>query len=277
MMQRNMLPHRLEENLSFCPRDVTTYAALHLDSMAKILNHLLILLFVLNMFLFLSCWSQSISNNNTLPLIWMSLFLILQNATVWAILNNGRLSSSLSFLSPNDFIMGVALGITIGASILSFVLSQSFKYGTCSKQSYYGSGNRRSDGYDSHENTTERFHDNGSSRDAPIYCNRSTSVWLWAGLVFWVNFCACLLLAVGRREFSSQLHADQYEPVGTVDPMYTTSSGYNNSSRPSATFAGDYANVPEMRQSTDDLMGSGSSHSVSSTRSADATAKILSV
>ncbi|GKY93677.1 hypothetical protein MPSEU_000335000 [Mayamaea pseudoterrestris] len=204
----------------------------------------------------------------------------MDNATVWAILNNGRLSSHFSFLAPNDFIMGVALGITIGASILSFVLSQSFKYGTCSKQSYYGSDNRRSDGYDSHENTTERFHES-SSRDPLSYCNRSTGVWLWAGFVFWVNFCACLLLAVGRREFSSssQLHADQYEPVGTVDPMYTNSGGgYNNSSsRPSATFAGDYANVPEIRQSTDDIMGSGSSHSVSSTRSADATAKILSV
>ena len=250
-----MLPHRLEENLSFCPRDVTTYAALHLDSISKILNHILLLLFAFNTLLFLACWSQSFSPNNSLPVLWISFFLLLHNSTVWAILNNGRLPSTLAFLRPNEFIMGVALGITIGASILSFVLSHSFRYGTCTSPSR--SMNRSGD-YSPTTTTTSQ----------PA-CNHSTGIWLWAGLVFWLNFCACLLLAVGRREFT---HSGQYEQVGTAEPGYANNSvGYNNYPQP--TFAGDYATVPEVRPDHDTM--NNSSHGSVSSRSE--AAKILSV
>jgi hypothetical protein len=274
-----MLPHRLDENLSFCPRDVRTYAALHMDSIAKILNHILLLLFALNILLFLSCWSQSFTPSNTLPTVWMSLFLLLQNATVWAILNNGRVSPHLSFLAPNDFIMGLALGITIGASILSFLLSQSFRYGSCPTYSRTTSNRTNYDyAYEHSTSTTSNDHYNDSNTQTD--CHHSTGIWLWAGLVFWLNFCSCLLLAVGRREFThSPFNSTEYEPVGTADPMYMNhhggGGGYNHTVSTSTGFAGDYANVPEIRPDHDGRMNGNSSHgSVSSTSEA---AKILSV
>lgn len=272
-MQRNMLPHRLEQNLSFCPRDVTTYAALHLDTMAKILNHLLLILLVFNILLFLSCWSQSLSPGNTLPVLWISFFLLLQNGTVWAILNNARVPSTLSFLSPNDFTMGLALGITIGASILSFILSQAFQKGYCTRiaRPIHSSATNL---------PTDDDHIPSFAQQQQIHSNAqncSSSIWLWAGLVFWINFCASLLLAIGRREFSQFSH---YEPIGGMEESHMYSSGATTSSSYShqagTTFAGDYANVPEVRHDHSGTLGRSSSHGSSSVASSDA-AKVLSV
>jgi hypothetical protein len=263
-----MLPHRIEENLSFCPRDVTTYAALHLDTISKVLNHVLWLLLAFNILLFFACWSQSFVPQNTLPTVWISLFLLLQNATVWAIINNARVPANLSFLAPNDFIMGVALGITIGASILSFILSQSFKYGTCPTASTI-STHTDDDRLSNHTTTNRETH-----------CNRSTGIWFWGGLVFWLNFSCSLLLAVGRREYSHL--SNQYEPVGTSssnggttttgsEPRYVPSSGGYHNSGP--TFAGDYANIPEIRPDHDNM--NHSNHGSVSSKSESA--KIMSV
>lgn len=254
-IQQYLLPHRIQENLSCCPTSVATYATFHLDSIAKILNHLLAGMLVCNVLLFFSSLNVSF-----LPSVGFSTFLVscclcFQNVCVAIILNNNRFSS-FAFLAPTEFMLGVALGITIGGTILAFVISMSFR-------------------------TVSQCH---QSEIDPVYeylCGdrrgSMVSVWFWSGLVFWLNFCCTLLLAIGRRELSA---SSQYEAIGgddSFDHLRIIGHGNNggmpaNLSTPTPSFVGDYANVPEIRPEQERQRLPSSSDSVSSMETARITA-----
>jgi hypothetical protein len=85
-------------------------------------------------------------------------------------------------------------------------------------------------------------------------------IWLWSSLVFWLNFCASLLLAAGRRDLSLT-GAYSYEHIGGVDDAppggtfpgdmapgpYQPGGPPQALSSPSSSFVGDYARIPEIR------------------------------
>lgn len=246
-------PRRIQECLACCPTRITTYASLHLDSIRKILNHITLIMAVLNMFLFVSSWSVSFLPNLGFSTIFLSLALCFQNAIVWIIFNNHRISS-FSFLAATEFMVGVALGITIGATILAFVLTSNYRH-------------------------VSRCNASQSDPTFEYMCGEKkgslTAVWFWSGLVFWLNFCSSLLIAIGRNELASTAGGGQYEDLSMNDyedhfrrfqqlsQEAGVVHGSINSSTPTPTpaFVGDYTSVPEIR--TDGGESSSSMASVS--------------
>lgn len=163
-IQQYLLPHRIQEMLSCCPQSVATYATFHLDSISKIINHLLILLLALNVLLFLTSWNVSLLPNVGFSTVSAAFFLCFQTVCVWAMLNNHRISALPPSMDSSEFIIGVALGISIGGAVLSFVVSSTF--GNISKCNH--------------------------SESDPVYeyvCGGRrgslAAVWFWSGLIFW--------------------------------------------------------------------------------------------
>jgi len=260
--------------LPCCPREAAVYASIHLDSISKILNHVLAIMFVANVLLFFSSWKVVALPHVGMSTVLVSSLLGFQSAAVFLILNSGyRFRSLQSFLAPTDFLLGVALGITIGGTILAFVFSGAYR-------------------------SVSRCKDTGAD---PLYehlcSNRRaalTAVWFWSGLVFWLNGCTALLLAVGRRDLT--VSTNQYESVGTEE-----SGNYNYQGEtvqgqpqtppqprggnafpgdmptPTPSYVGDYAAVPEVRGENQEAGNGGSPLSSSSARTREKESIIASV
>jgi hypothetical protein len=242
-------PRRVQEFLAFCPTGVSTYVSLHLDSIGKILNHILLIMAVLNSFLFLNSWNVSFLPNIGFSTTFVSLMLCFQNACVWIIINNHRISS-FSFMRATDFMVGVALGITMGGTVLAFVVSSNYRHvSRCDTMQQdptfeYLCGNRKSS---------------------------LVFVWFWSGLIFWLNFCSTLLIAIGREELA---HSGQYEDVSMNDyedhfrrfQQLSQEAGVVHSS-PAPAFVGDYTSVPEVRTDGDSVTSSMASVSLGTKQS----------
>jgi hypothetical protein len=296
-LRQYLLPHRLREVLACCPASFQTYAAFHLDTIRKILNHLLALLITSCLFLFFSSWGAALGPSSSgLKVVSISLLLLLQAIAVYTIVNNqpggsrrilmplgspdGSSGGILGALVPTDFMLGVALGITVGGSILAFVLSSTFsrppwpcdgynysstlRSGASSHQNQLA-GNQTSSGPPPGEDPSGTTTDSVNYRCHQLYLQGGGSalyVWFWSSLVFWFNFCASLLLAAGRRDLSLT-SSYSYEHIGGVDdaapgggtfPGDMAQSPYppggppqSVTTSPSPSFVGDYARIPEIR------------------------------
>ncbi|GAX24290.1 hypothetical protein FisN_4Lu596 [Fistulifera solaris] len=191
-----------------------------MDSMPKIINHLLYVTLLFTSFLFLvSLGAPNVGLNVTL----ISLILAIQSVSVFFTLNHSSIPA-LHFLSPTPLMIGVALGTTIGAAILAFVVSSAYRYLSSCKL----------DGKDMHPRS---FHGNSTiPTDDPVLeylCQKgvgsSSAVCFWSGLVFWCDSCVCLLIMMGQNE----LLQGQYQHLA--------------SSNGPPSFVGDYSNIPEVR------------------------------
>lgn len=141
---------------------------------------------------------------------FIAFLLLSQNCLTWFALNNHRMSS-LPSLVANEFVIGCLLGIAVGGSLLSFVLSSFFgKLSNCVKiemQNY--------DYECKHQGTMK-------------------SIWFWSGIVCWLNTCLAILIVYGRDELSFLQH-QSYENIGLAleelqnnferNAVYTHSSG----------------------------------------------------
>jgi hypothetical protein len=222
-----------------CPPIVTTYIVMHLDSIGKILNHMLWALVVLDTFLFFASFGVGgFLDHMGFSTVMVAFFLCLQPTCVLLIVNNNRLSS-LSMLAPTDYMVGVAFGITVGATILSYFLHTVYAGVNCSNPMV----TTYTDLCLTHRGTL-----NG--------------VWFWSGLVCFGNAVCAVLIAYGRHELAqnSTSHASAYESVGENTPM--SMAAYEQLVRnqdaaaaqaqfapPAArpAFVGDYSSVPEIR------------------------------
>eukprot|EP00523_Entomoneis_sp_CCMP467_P021287 CAMPEP_0168852500 /NCGR_PEP_ID=MMETSP0727-20121128/13008_1 /TAXON_ID=265536 /ORGANISM="Amphiprora sp., Strain CCMP467" /LENGTH=316 /DNA_ID=CAMNT_0008906623 /DNA_START=101 /DNA_END=1051 /DNA_ORIENTATION=+ len=263
-------PRTILENLSWCPFG-GRYVALHMDSIAKILNHILVLAFLLDAMLFFTSWSVSF-----LP--------------VWLVLNHHRISIA-ACLAPTEFKVGMAFGLCVGAAILSFFVSHAFARpaAVCealnAASTAAGSHNNRWLRVLAENNATATVDDDDTAAPSDdksqtttyptidpsnVYLLCSThkgsmvAVWFWSGLSFWCNFCACLLIWVGQGELANatpyeNLSMDDYEDhfrrqqvAGTVvggadNPNNVNSAANGNGLFGTPAFVGDYATVPEIR------------------------------
>ena len=168
------------------PPFISHYARTNIDTLPKLLNHVLILMGICDTFIVLNGWRVSI-------IAWFTAMLLSsQTLFVFLILNHGKLQYSPRFLAPTDFMVGISLGISIGGTILSFFLSSTFRRAItdCSRMEdlmYTSSCERQM----------------GSVR----------GVWWWSSLVMWCDIATCLLIAAGRRDFSF-LEQHQYQTIG---------------------------------------------------------------
>lgn len=209
-----------QDCLAICPPSVARYISRHLDSMLKIINHLLYATIIFNSFLFLvSLGAPNIGINLAL----ISLVLGIQSVSVFFTLNHSPIPA-LHFLSPTPFMVGLALGTTIGAAVLAFMISGAFrKLSGCNF-----------DGKDMH---SQSVHGNSTSPTGdPVLeylCQKgaasSSAVYFWSGLIFWCDSCVCLLIMMGQ----SEIIQGQYHHLATSDGP--------------PSFVGDYSNIPEVR------------------------------
>ena len=256
------------QTLSSCPTSIATYAALHLDSIGKILNHVLFLTVVVDVFLFLSSFAVSyLPNHLGFNTVLCSFLLAAVSVTVLLIVNNSRISA-LSVLAPTEFMVGVACGCTLGAAVLAALLSTSYKNVThCSDLNA---------SMNDAKNSTAALPYDPDFATACTNSSSMTGIWFWAGLSAWLNAIAAMLLATGRYQLSE--HYQQYETIGGVsDDHHHSSSGHQPQqqhhdfeetyrrqqqeilgasqaaavqSRAASMFVGDYSTIPEVREST---------------------------
>lgn len=235
-------PRQLLQLFACCPPSVGTYAAMHLDSMGKILNHVLLVLVAIDAFLFFSSWNVSVLPGLGSTTVLMAFLLTFQAVVVWLIINNNRISA-LSFLAPTEFMVGVALGISVGGCLLAYCLCSAFSAIPACQEEEIASGNATA---------THSSHSNSPVVDYVCHERQGSinAVWFWSGLVFWLNFCVSLLLAFGRRELT---HFSQYESLGlTMDDYeghFRNATGTFPGDMPVSVphFVGDYSSVPEIR------------------------------
>jgi hypothetical protein len=244
---------RHHDDSAICPPSFNVYATANLNSNRKILNHVLFIMFACNVVLFFCCISVSLLPQLGFNALFVAFLLLMQNVLVWSIIN--RVSVLPSVLAPTDFSIGVALGLTIGAGCLAFILSTTFRtYAQCDASQSSTSSSQPT----IHNGTIPQTND-------PVFqcvCANSVrsmaGIWFWGGLVFWLNFCSSLLIAIGRAELSQ---SSQYHNISTADGAEPA-------------FVGDYADIPEVRSAH----GPSRSGGGQPPRSTDSeTAKILSV
>jgi hypothetical protein len=209
------------------PRGVTSYVSTHVDTLPKLLHHVLLSIAICDVFLFLASWKISFIT------FFAAILLGAQNVCVLLILNNGKVSFSPRFLAPSDFIIGTALGITIGGTILAFFLSAIFSEGPFKCESI--------------EDITHRY----SCEERKGTANQ---VWWWSALMFWLNLTSCVLLAACRNEISYNAQP-QYQSIdgAPMDAMNNQQQHFQQSheaqqlQQPAQTFVGDYSNIPDVQ------------------------------
>jgi hypothetical protein len=292
-------PRHILECLSACPTIVLAYVAMHVDTIAKLLNHLLCFMLMCDVLVFLASWNVSFLPGLGFNTVLLAFLLCAQTITVWLILhsnnnNNNNRFSALSFLAPTDFMVGIAFGITVGAAILAFVLSTTFR-GQCTTTLKHHHApyrdlndeveqNENEEDYDRRRYHQRRFYDydehnttNATTTLAPTSSNTTSgqeqhksinyyddypvgnyaclerrgsvnAIWFWSGLLVWLNFACCLLLAIGRAELAQSTRG-LYEEVGTLEDDYEDAAvrsrnqdGAITSTTPAATttFPGDF-------------------------------------
>ena len=190
--------------INACPTSIGTYAALHLDSIGKIVNHFLFLTVLVDVFLFLCSFSVSYLPNHMGPnTVLCSFLLAAVPITNLLIVNNSRISA-LSVLAPTEFMVGIATGMTIGAAVLSFILSSSYK-------TVRHCGDIDSSEQQHHHNSTAQAFD-PTFVEACQNTTTMTGIYFWAGLSAWLNVVTAMLLVTGHYELSE--HYQRYETIG---------------------------------------------------------------
>jgi hypothetical protein len=204
-----------------------------MDTIPKLLHHVLLLIAICDVFLFRVAWKISFLS------FFVALLLGAQNACVFLILNNGKVSFSPRCLAPSEFIIGMALGITIGGTVLAFFLSAIF-----SKVPFK---------CESIEDITHRYSCEEQSGTA-------NHVWWWSAVIFWLNMASCVLLAAGRNEISYNAQP-QYESIdgAPMDAMNNQQQHFQQQHHEAqqlqqqqqqpaqTTFVGDYSNIPDVQ------------------------------
>lgn len=208
-----------QDLLSICPPSVARYVSRHLDSMPKIINHLLYATLLFTFFLFLASWGAP---NVGMNLVFISLILGVQTVSVFFTLNHSPIPA-LQFLSPTTFMMGVALGTTIGSALLAFVISSAYR--RLSSCNFDGTHSRSF-----HGNSTIPTSDPVLEYLCQKGTKSSSAIWFWSGLIFWCDSCVCLLIMMGQSELSQ----GRYQHVATGDSL--------------PAFVGDYSDIPDIRR-----------------------------
>lgn len=162
------------------------------STVPKVINKLLLLMGVCNIFLLVGVLQATGLPNLGVSPTFLSSLLCTQNALTWFALNNHRLSSynRLPTIVANDFVVGCLLGISVGGSIVAFVLSQFFgQMSSCV---------------------------NIQMTNFEYKCQHQVAmkeIWFWSGLVFWINTILSVMIIFAKDELSYLEHAN-YETIG---------------------------------------------------------------
>jgi len=185
--------------------------------------------------------------------VMVSFMLCVQSLCVFLIINNARLGVTIPFLTPDDFMVGVALGITIGGCILSWTLCASLGHlQPCDTLK---------------ETARNLANDTTSSATEKEKCLKLhpsvDALWFLSGLVFFLNFLAILLIAVGKQELSYPSQSQSYDglPGGFLYPQEQQQGGGSfPGDMPPPPGASTYTSVPETNATNPSSSGGMASH-----------------
>lgn len=259
-----------------CPVALSTYATLHMDTIGKILNHAVAVALLCDMCLFFSSFSVAYLDHHLgFNTVVCSFLLCACSVVNLLIVNNSRISA-LSILAPTEFMIGVAMGLSIGAAVLATLLSSTYQTGTVcdsTTSTTTTSGGRQGGNYSISNNAN---YDPILANTCMNHKSSLTAIWFWAGLVAWWNVVIAMLLATGRHELSARYsqYPYSYETIGGGPSDGTTTNngttvpppnfdfeesfrrqqqqilGVQQAAavrdRAAALFVGDYATVPEV-------------------------------
>lgn len=237
-----------------CPNMLGYYIDSNINSIPKLLNHTLYITIVCNIMLLIRSYSHSgTSQLLGYSTLFISFLLFMQSICVYFIINNknGNNNSTIR-LSPNQFMIGMTLGLCMGGTIISFMISKSYRNSSkqCNSLHHYTmmmSG--------SHNNTTNT-NNNGTNINNQIMQEEEWELLLrhdpiiqylcsitvqkimkrrsfWSSWLFWCNLLNTILIAYGRPELTtdidnststSQSVASMYMGV----PTNETSNNNNN-------------------------------------------------
>jgi hypothetical protein len=236
-MPSNLLQYRSNSTNSVCPVAVTTYATLHLDTIHKLLNHILYVTIACDIIVFLSSFSISYFNNVGYNTVLCTFLLCTITVVTLLIINNNRISA-LSILAPTEYMIGVATGITLSAIVISLLLCSTYKSTIKLCHEIIQSSSSFST---SHSTTTSNNNSTHSDNAVPDYSNDAilldacrnhtstmSSIRFWSSLIGWCNVVLAALLMIGRHELSAHTTRLTSNSGSTgpysYDPIPTTST-----------------------------------------------------
>jgi len=165
------------------------------ETLPKTVNLILLTMGFCNFCLVLSVFQAKILPNLGISPSFLAFLLCAQNSLTWLALNNHRIPH-LPTLIPDEFVIGCLVGISVGGSITSFILSQFFgRMSSCKSIEI------------------EKYTYQCNNERAMI------NIWFWSGLVFWLDAFLCVSLVFARDELVC-LQQQSYENVGlTLDEL----------------------------------------------------------
>jgi hypothetical protein len=100
--------------------------------MSKIINHILLLTIGCTIFLWIHCFNPSPEAEKVsmgYNIAFISFLLLVQSIFIWIVFNNvnNRFGfGSATCCIPNEFMVGICLGLCIGGTVIAFIMSRSF-------------------------------------------------------------------------------------------------------------------------------------------------------
>ena len=198
-----------------------------MDTIPKVLNHVLVGMAICNFFLGISSWRVSsfvafaaflLSFQNA-SVIWLLLLVVFwKNTNTNDPTSAGRTMTILRpFLAaatvPTEFRIGLCLGISIGGTVLALFLSLAFR--KIRMYCLYAAA------ADDDGDEEEQDHAGCGDKTSSI-----GGVWWWSTLVFWLDMVTCILLAVGRQELCSSSYQQHYQYESINDSSSSSSSRF---------------------------------------------------
>ena len=156
----------------------------------KIVNGLLAATALSDQFLLLSVGGGILLPDLGMNTLLLTCLLCFQNGLTCYVLNNGKLPPSAR-MNITDFHIGIVLGLVIGGTLLSFVLSH--YYGQLSSCVII-------------ETTSYTYQCN--------HRGKMLLIWFWAGLTFWLELATTFLIALAKEDLCRYARASAYETVG---------------------------------------------------------------
>jgi hypothetical protein len=234
-------------NNSYCPGLFQGYASSHLDTLPKILNHVLYFAVFSQVCLLFAAFSASRYLDKELmggfsPVL-CTCFLLAVTILVYVINNHHWFSSNacINLLEPTEFTIGLAAGLTIGTLVVAILMAQTFQTGgvLCDNETHAaagGGGGDRGGTTRNHAGTmattsNSTVPNNGGSNgintaaliDPVLYdaCANHrinmSSISFWSGLCAWLSAVIAILLTVGKNDILMARHYERIAESNNID------------------------------------------------------------
>mmetsp|Transcript_23018 Transcript_23018/g.25698 ORF Transcript_23018/g.25698 Transcript_23018/m.25698 type:complete len:256 (-) Transcript_23018:200-967(-) len=168
------------------PPLIANYMSSNLDTIPKVILHVLFLLTISNFVLIINSMSVSFITFVAASLLALQTFLVIM------ITNNNQINFAPRSLEPTEFIVGLSLGICIGGGILSFFVSATFSR--------------------AHSFCKDATVQAAVDACGKIKINRLSSVHWWSSIIFLLDVLLAFLIALGREEIT-HTQQQQYNSI----------------------------------------------------------------